>query len=448
MRFLGVTETCDLASLYMRLVADGHEVRVHVSDPGASGTGAGLFDHVPDWRAELDWVRAAGDNGIIVFEGVSEGFGALQDELRAAGYNVVGGSAEGDRLENDRAYAQARLAELGFPLGHVREFDDPAAADAFIAANPKRYVLKFSGPDFASSDNYIGQLADGSDVRAVLRARRGGSATFILMDHLEGVEVGVGAYFDGDNFLLPACLDWEHKRFFAGDMGELTGEMGTVASFDDSQRLFDLTLGRVAGLFRGRGHAGWINMNCIVNDEGVWPLEFTCRFGYPGFAVLEPLQATGWAELLRAMTRGGGRLETRPGFSLGVVLTTPPFPYTRKQVFEPIGLPILFDTNCDGEDRANFHYGEIGLANGVPVTSGLYGWTLVATGTGATVVAARDAAYARTAKVIIPNMRYRLDIGQRLIERDLATLARLGLFGPQANSNAKPSVRTASQIVV
>ena len=430
MRFLGVTETCDLASLYMRLVAGGHEVRVAVSDPGASGTGVGLFDRTADWRSELDWIRAAGDDGIIIFEAVSTGYGELQDQLRRDGFNVVGGSAHGDRLENDRAYAQAVLADHGFPLGHVWQFNDFAAADAFIAANPGRYVLKFSGPEFASSDNYLGQLPDGSDVRAVLAARPETLATFILMAFIEGVEVGVGAYFDGTNFLLPACLDWEHKRFFAGDMGELTGEMGTVATFTGTGHLFDLTLARLAGHFRGHAHVGWINLNCIVNEAGIWPLEFTCRFGYPGFAVLEPLQVTPWANLLKSMVLSNGApFETRPGFSIGVVLTTPPFPYTRKQIPEPIGLPILF-TNLTADDHAHLHYGEIGLINNLPVTTGLYGWTLVVTAVGLTVQKAQNDVYKRTKKITIPNVRYRLDIGQRLIDHDLNTLRALDLYTP------------------
>jgi phosphoribosylamine--glycine ligase len=42
MRFLGVTETCDLAALYIALIEEGHEVRISISEPGARGTAAGL----------------------------------------------------------------------------------------------------------------------------------------------------------------------------------------------------------------------------------------------------------------------------------------------------------------------------------------------------------------------------------------------------------------------
>jgi phosphoribosylamine--glycine ligase len=429
MRFLGVSETCDLGALYLRLQQEGHEVRVAVSDPEARGTMAGLVPHVPDWRAELEWVRTAGSDGAILFESVSEGFGATQDALRDAGFQVIGGSAFGDRLENDRAFAQSVLADHGFPAGHVHEFSDAACADAFIAANPKRYVLKFSGPDFASDDNYIGQLRDGHDVRAMLRRGRNGDCTFILMDFIAGVEMGVGAYFDGTHFLRPACLDWEHKRFFAGDMGELTGEMGTVATFDRSHAFFERTLGLIEPLLRGHGHVGYINLNTIVNDEGIWPLEFTCRFGYPGFAVLTPLQLTPWGDLFRIMLgHAGPDFRTRPGFSVGVLLTSPPFPYSRKEVDAPIGLPVQFLDVLDDEDRANLHFGEIGLDDGDLVTSGLYGWTMVVTGCGATIPAAQAAAYARAKRVHIPNMRYRLDIGDRLAARDFATVERLGFI--------------------
>jgi phosphoribosylamine--glycine ligase len=252
------------------------------------------------------------------------------------------------------------------------------------------------------------------------------------MEHVEGVEMGVGAYFDGSRFLEPACLDWEHKRFFAGDMGELTGEMGTVVTYERTGRFFATTLARMAPLLAANGYCGYINLNTIVNERGIWPLEFTCRFGYPGFAILDPLQATSWADLFRAMTaRSGAGFRARPGFATGIVLTTPPFPYTRKDVDEAVGLPVLFDGALADEDRAHLHYGEVGLdPDGQLVTSGIYGWTLVVTGTGATIADSKAAAYARADRVLIPNARYRRDIGDRLIAGDLARVDALGLFDP------------------
>lgn len=422
MRFLGIGETCDLGALYLALQAEGHEVRVAVSEPMARGTLAGLVPLAEDWQAELGWVRR---EGIILFEAVSEGFGTLQDRLRADGYRVVGGSAYGDRLENDRAYAQAVLAELGFPEGHVWEFAGTDAALAFIAGRPARYVLKYSGPDYASSDNYVGVLDDGRDVAAVLRGRADPDGGFILMEFIEGVEMGVGAYFDGRRFLQPACLDWEHKRFFAGDQGELTGEMGTVVTYEGTQRFFEATLKKMEARLAAHGHVGYVNLNTIVNEQGIWPLEFSCRFGYPGYAILAPVQATPWSELLQAMVTGSrSRFEVRPGFCVGVVMTTPPFPYTRKQVDEPVGLPVLFR---GAVDPRHLHYGEMGLDGaGQLVTSGLYGWTAVVTGDGPDVTSAQAAAYANAARLIVPNGRYRLDIGARLVDRDLARVQRLG----------------------
>ena len=433
MRFLGVGHSVDLGSLYLRLIADGHEVKVGVTEPLAAGTLSGLVPHVRDWRRELGWVRDAGAEGIIVFESVAEGSGAIQDALRRDGFQVVGGSAWGDHLENDRAYAQAVLAECGFQVAPTREFDDAVAADRFIRENPARYVLKFNGPNFSSGENHVGLFDDGRDVRAVLAAKAveydGQTISFVLMRHIDGIEMGVGAYFNGRRFLTPACLDWEHKRFFAGDMGELTGEMGTVATFDHSGRFFGRTLAKLAPRLREAGYVGYINLNTIVNAEGIWPLEFTCRFGYPGYATLEPLQETSWAELFRMMVSGtDGPFRTRPGFSVALVLTTPPFPYSRREVTAPVGLPVFFASDLSEADRRNLHFGEVGLRDGELVTSGLYGWTMVATGTGPSIIEAKDRAYALAAKLLIPNMRYRLDIGDRLIGGDWTRLGELGLL--------------------
>jgi phosphoribosylamine--glycine ligase len=436
MRFLGIGDTCDLGALYMRLLADGHEVKVFVAQPLAQGTMAGLVEHTSSWQNELDWVKAAGEEGIVLFENVAQARGTLQDKLRKDGFHVVGGSAYGDRLENDRAFAQRVLADIGLQTAGVAEFKTVAAASKFIDEHPARYVLKFNGPNFSSYDSYVGKLADGADVRALLRTKfffeeQAEALSFVLMEYVDGIEMGVGAYFNGETFIGEACLDWEHKRFFPGNLGELTGEMGTIATFDRSRKFFGRTLKRMMPMLAAGGYCGYINLNTIVNQRGIWPLEFTCRFGYPGFAVLGPLQKTSWGELFGAMISRKGHATMLPGFCAAIVLTTPPFPYDRETVQEAtVGLPVMFDGGLREHDQERLYYGEVGIVNEQLVTSGMYGWTMVATAVADGIEEARCKAVELADRVIAPNVRYRRDIGAALAQRDFAFVENLGLLDP------------------
>ena len=429
MRFLGIGECADLASLYLRLARDRHEIRVFIGYPLCKDTLAGLIERVPNWESELDWIRAAGQDGFILFENIGLGYGEIQDRLRREGLNVIGGGTYGARLENDRVYAQRVLAELGLVTPPIFEFSDVDEATQFIDQRPARYVLKSNGPDAPS---FVGRHQMGADVRAMLvSGEKVVAPSFVLMEFIDGVEMGVGAYFNGEDFLEPACLDWEHKRFFPGDLGELTGEMGTVVTYSRTKRFFDRTLAKIAPLLRANSYCGYINLNTIVNQEGIWPLEFTCRFGYPGYAILDPLQKTSWANLFRGMgTRSALRFDTEPGFAVGIVITTPPFPYSRDTVPVPVGLPLLFEGDLSPAEQRHVHYGEVALRNGVLVTSGASGYTLVVTGTGQTIEAARDDANALAAKVVVANARYRTDIGTRLIKGEFARVEALGLLDP------------------
>ena len=430
MRFLGICEDADLADMYFRLACAGHEVRMHVAKATARGVYDGMVDHCDDWRAALPWIRAAGSDGIIVFESANRG--NLQDELRIDGFQVIGGSAYGDRLESDRNFGQAQLAEYGLPIAKSWQFTDFDTAIEFVRTTPARYVFKSNGADSPRTRNYIGSMPDGSDLLALLTAyRRQWKQTtppdFVLMQHVQGIEVGVGAYFNGERFLEPACLDWEHKRLFPGELGELTGEMGTIVTYRGAERIFSQTLAHMRGELRRSGYCGYINLNLMANDEGLWPIEFTSRFGYPGYAICEALHNESWDRIFyKLLRRNDHRIDTRSGYAAGVVLTVPPFPYSYGYDELSRGLPVTFDPSMDDNDFNALHLAEVAMEDGALVTSGAIGYLGVATGVGPTVDDARDRAYALARKVVVPNLRYRNDIGERVVSRDLSALRSLG----------------------
>ena len=429
MRFLGIGETMDLGDMYLRLGRAGHEVRVHIADDDSAGVMEGMLDITSDWRNELDWIREAGNDGIILVETAT--FGEMQDELRKDGFNVVGGSAFGDRLESEREFGQEILRSVGLKTAPVRLLSGFDEAIGFVEANPGRYVLKLDGSNWPSTSNYVGQMEDGTDMLALLSAvrhewRYDEQPGCILMNHVSGVEVGVGAFFNGERFLDPPNLDWEHKRFFPGDLGELTGEMGTVVTYRGAEKMFRSTLGRLEPVLRESGYCGYINLNTIVNENGVWPLELTSRFGYPGFAILDSLHDEEWDSILASLIRRDRTsFATKDGLSVGVVLTVPSFPYRDGYARLGKGMPISFRKTMTDTDRDELHFGEVAIVNDELVTAGMIGYVMVVTGTGATIDEARKSAYDRAGKVVIPNMRYRNDIGARF-SRDTARMRSFG----------------------
>lgn len=428
MRFLGIGDVCDLGDMYHRLARQGHEVKVYIRSPKAQDIYGGMLDTVADWRKALPWIRDAGDEGIILFESV--GFGHIQDALREDGYQVIGGSSYGDMLEVNRAYGQAVFSRMGLPTANSHSFTDYDSAIAFVIDNPGRYVFKLNGISALRTSNYVGMMDDGSDILALLAVYRKQSQDnidFVLMDYINGIEVGIGAYFNGESFLKPACLDWEHKRFFPGSHGELTGEMGTVVTYRGAEIIFEKTLLRIEHELRENGYCGYININLIANEAGLWPLEFTSRFGYPGYAICQALHTEDWPSIFKKMlTKKSSYIETRDGFSTGVVLTVPPFPYSHGYAALSKGLPILFRHSMSESDRQHLHLAEVAIVNEQLVTSGEIGYVGVATGIGNEIQESINNAYALADKVIIPNMRYRNDIGQRVLQGDYEGLKKLG----------------------
>jgi phosphoribosylamine--glycine ligase len=429
-RFLGVGESNDLGAMYHGLAQRGHEVKVFVEDQASRDVYAGMLDFTPDWRGELGWLREAGDDGIVLFESAVKG--EEQDALRREGLQVIGGSALGDRLEADREFGQQVLRGIGLPTAPSHRFGDYGAAIDFLRAKGGRYVLKFNGAHSPRTRNYVGELDDSADMLALLAMYRDhpvetGAPDFVLMQHVQGVEVGVGAYFNGQAYLQPACIDFEHKRFFAGELGELTGEMGTIVSYRHSQRLFDTVLAPLAPFLAEGGYCGYINVNLIANDAGLWPLEFTSRFGYPGFAICEALHLEPWERILtRMLRRDELQIATRDGFSCGVVLTVPPFPYRHGYEELSKGEPICLRPGISDGERAGLFFAEVARVRGQLVTSGCTGYVGVATGAGTTVQQACEAAYRVARQVVVPNLRYRTDIGERVRLHDLDRLRQLG----------------------
>ena len=81
-------------------------------------------------------------------------------------------------------------------------------------------------------------------------------------------------------------------------------------------------------------------------------------------------------------------------------------------------------------DIPTLHFAEVARLADQLVASGTTGYIGVATGAGSSVSDARDEAYRAAAQVVVPNLRFRRDIGERVIRTDLDLLVHWGYVPP------------------
>ncbi|MGH7395766.1 MAG: phosphoribosylglycinamide synthetase C domain-containing protein, partial [Candidatus Methylomirabilales bacterium] len=149
----------------------------------------------------------------------------------------------------------------------------------------------------------------------------------------------------------------------------------------------------------------------------IYPLEFTARFGYPTISIQQEGLLTPIGEMLYKLAEGTiTRLRTRTGFQVGVRVVVPPFPFRDKQTFESSSKDavILFKT----PSREGFHIEDVKNVDEEWMVTGTSGVVLIVCGLGPTMKQAQRQAYNRVKNVMIPNMYYRDDIGDRWLEED------------------------------
>lgn len=406
-KFLFVSIESLSGDLAWQIKKEGHEVKAFIKAESDKDVYDGFLEKVDDWQKFVDWAD------IIVFDDI--GFGEIAESLRAKGKLVVGGSKYTDKLEEDREFGQNEMKRVGLLVLPHWDFTDFDAAIEFIRANPGRYVFKPSGNTFSDQKGilFLGQEEDGKDLIEILEQNKKVWAKKIKKFQLQkmavGVEVAVGAFFNGEDFILPININFEHKKLFPGDLGPYTGEMGTLMFWAPPNEIFNSTLLKMKGELAKSGYVGYVDINCIANPKGIYPLEFTCRFGYPTISVQMEGVTGEWGEFLFALARKEKtELKAKKGFQIGIVIAVPPFPFDdKKETFIYKDLSILFKK----PSLEGVHLGDVRLLNDVWTIAGDSGYVLVITGSGTTVEEARKQAYSRVKNILLQNMYYRTDIG-------------------------------------
>jgi phosphoribosylamine--glycine ligase len=346
----------------------------------------------------------------------------LGDAVRAAGLPFFGPSRAAAEIEGSKAYAKRLMAKAGVPTAAFGVFEDLAAAEAFIDAQPAPVVVKADG--LAAGKGVV--VAASKDeakaaARRMLADRAFGpaGARVVLEERLAGREVSMMALCDGTRIVLLASAE-DHKAVGDGDVGPNTGGMGTYSPsplVDEAlaHRILETLFVPVVRALAedGRPFSGLLYGGLMLTpDRGPMVIEWNCRFGDPETqSVLMRMEDDlyPWLAGVAAGVMPTGTPRWRPGAAVCVVLAAAGYP-GKVRTGDAVDLSRLPQGGHDPEVIA-FQAGTARDADGHLVTGA--GRVLGITARGADLQEARARAYESIAKVNFPGMHFRRDIGAR-----------------------------------
>jgi len=368
-------------------------------------------------------VKLATDNGVeMVVVGPEDPLAAgLGDAVRDAGMLCFGPTAEGARIESDKAYAKELMRSAAVPTAEARIFTDLAAAKEYVLSRDHGVAVKASGLAAGKGVTVCPEPYQAvRPLERMMQERVFGDAgkTVLVEELLAGQEATVLALCDGKNIYVAPPLQ-DHKPVGDGDTGPNTGGMGAyspVPAMDDAMlRRVDreILVPIVDAMRRDFGrYEGVLYAGLILTPAGPKVIEFNCRFGDPE---CQPLMMRLQGDLVEAMAAtarhklGDVELGWDPRPSVCVVMASGGYPgeYEKGHVIE--GLP-------DAEAMEGVEVFQAGTAereDGKIVTAG--GRVLGVTSLGNTIADAQERAYAAVEKIRWPDCHCRTDIAAKAL---------------------------------
>jgi phosphoribosylamine--glycine ligase len=293
MVFLFINIGGDWESIAQRVKAEGHSIYYFKSKENLKGredTGVGIFEKdeiVDDFWEVIN--KTDKKDLYILFD--DNGYGDMADFLRLHGYHVIGGSAFCDKIEHERSLGTTLMKIIGLKVPPTHVFDKIDDGIKFVMSQPEdeKFVFKPEGEEFAGSSKTYTSKGQ-QDLVDYLRWIKENElekhytiAKYELQEFIEGEEADFGYFFNGEDFVgKGGCIDIEEKKSADGNKGQAIGCAGNVVLYIKHGKFYDQYVSKLIPFLRKVHYVGQISINCIFSSKDGQPygLEFTPRFGW------------------------------------------------------------------------------------------------------------------------------------------------------------------------
>lgn len=388
--------------------------------PGNAGTSqiaTNVAIGVTDFDAIKELVIKEGIEMVVVgpedplVQGVYDFFKADQSLKNVA---VIGPSKVGAALEGSKERAKEFMMAHKIPTAAYEAFTAATLdkGQAFLETLKAPYVLKADGLAAGKGVLIIDNLEEAKQELANMLGGKFGdaSATVVIEEFLDGIELSVFVLTDGKNYkVLPTAKDY--KRIGEGDVGLNTGGMGAISPVpfaDDAfmQKIEErIVKPTVNGLSKENiEYKGFIFIGLIKVGDDPKVIEYNVRMGDPETEVVLPRIQSDLVELFMAVdaqTLDKQEFKLDPRSAATVMLVSGGYPEAYEKGKVITGLDNI-------EDSLVFHAGTT-EKYGQVVTNG--GRVMAITSFDDDFKQAIKKSYQNIEKLHFDRINYRTDIG-------------------------------------
>jgi phosphoribosylamine--glycine ligase len=299
------------------------------------------------------------ENDIIIFD--SSGNGNQADSWKRQGFQVFGASSFMDKLETDREFGLEFMLNHGIMIPDTFKFTSFKDGINHVKANKKtKFVFKPSGKNIPCKLTYSSADAEDMISYMIFIEKSFGKdiEDFVLQEFIEGAIISSEFWVGKRGFISESFNNTiEVKKFMNDDLGPSTGCSGNIVWPGDEDSTLAELLRRVESNLVDEDYIGPIDLNAIINEDGIFGLEWTPRFGLDAMPSLIQLLEQDLGKLISDSFKGHSSMNLMSCFSGGARLTIPPYPIETSgdideiQKFSPnVGIPIRvledYEDNC------------------------------------------------------------------------------------------------------
>lgn len=328
---------------------------------------------------------------------------------------VIGPEKLAATLEGSKEFAKEFMMRHQIPTAQYKSFTSETVKDGFKfleQLNPP-YVLKADGLAAGKGVVILNDLDDAkNELKSMLVDKKFGSssATVVIEEFLDGIELSVFVLTDGDSYkVLPTAKDY--KRIGEGDTGLNTGGMGAISPVPFANKAFmdkieqRIVKPTVEGLKKDiMPYKGFIFIGLIKVGDDPKVIEYNVRMGDPESEVVLPRIQNDMVDLLKAVADqklADIELQLDERTATTVMTVSGGYPGSYEKGKEISGIESI-------EDSLVFHAGTT-LKEGKVVTNG--GRVMAITSFGSDFKTALSKSYENVAKLSFEGMNYRKDLG-------------------------------------